>query len=321
MLTSETRFFLEPASSAQRQYEALRAYFVEGVSSADASRRFGYTPGSFRVLCHHFRRSKPDFFRELKHGPHTQPKKDAVRQLILGMRKQNLSVYDIESALKTQQTPLSATAIWEILHEEGFARLPRRQDAERPATLHPTAADVADCRGFSLAPRRFSTQLGGLFLFLPLLVDCDLPGLVRQAGYPGSKMIPAPQAWLSMLGLKLSSTERKSHVMDLVFDEGLALFAGLNVVPKTTYLDTYSHSFSPKTNEKLRKLWIGVLRQKKLLKGESFNLDFHSIPFFGADEFVERHYLSKRSRSQKSILVFLAQDADPELAKFLVRFG
>src|SRR5260370_6628114 len=122
-------------------------------------------------------------------------------------------------------------------------------------------------------------------------------------------MIPAPQAWLSLLGLKLSSTERKNHVMDLVFDEGLALFAGLNVVPKTTYLETYSHSFSPKTNEKLRKLWIGVLRQKKLLKGESFNLDFHSIPFFGADEFVE-HYLAKRSRSQKSILVFLAQDAE-----------
>jgi len=94
VLTSESRFFLEPASSAQRQYEALRAYFVEGVSSADVSRRFGYTPGSFRVLCHHFRRSKPDFFRELKHGPHTQPKKNAVRELILGMRKQNLSIYD-----------------------------------------------------------------------------------------------------------------------------------------------------------------------------------------------------------------------------------
>jgi hypothetical protein len=219
------------------------------------------------------------------------------------MRKQNLSIYDIESALKTQETPLRTTAIWEILHDEGFARLPRRLDSERPDTLHPTAAAIADCREFSLAPRRFVTQLGGLFLFLPLLVDCDLPALVRQAGYPGSKMIPAPQAWLSLLGLKLSSTERKNHVMDLVFDEGLALLAGLNVVPKTIYLETHSYSFSPKVNEKLRQLWIGVLRQKKLLKGESFNLDFHSIPFFGADEFVERHYLSKRSRSQKSILV------------------
>src|ERR1039457_5968933 len=88
----ETRFFPEPAPPAQRQYEALRAYFVEGVSSAAVSQRFGYTRGSFRVLCHHFRRSKPDFFRELQHGPQTQPKKDAVRELILGMRKQNLSI-------------------------------------------------------------------------------------------------------------------------------------------------------------------------------------------------------------------------------------
>jgi transposase len=209
-LTSGTRFFLEPASPAQRQYEALRACFVDGVSSTDVSRRFGYTPGAFRVLCHHFRRSKPGFFRELRRGPHTRPRKNAVRELIFGMRKQNLSIYDIASALKTRGTPLSTTAIWEILHEEGFARLPRRQDAERPPTLHPTAAAVADRREFSLAPRRFSTQLGGLFLFLPLLVEGGLPGLVRQAGYPGSKMIPAPQAWLSLLGLKLSSTERKS---------------------------------------------------------------------------------------------------------------
>src|SRR6266446_2176405 len=101
VLTPESRFFLEPASSAQRQYEALRAYFVEGLSSADVASRFGYTSGSFRVLSHHFRRSKPDFFRELKHGPHTQPKKDAVRELILGLRTEKLSIYDIDSALKT----------------------------------------------------------------------------------------------------------------------------------------------------------------------------------------------------------------------------
>jgi hypothetical protein len=309
----QARFFLEPASPAQRQYEALRAYFVEGVPSWEVSERFGYTAGSFRVLCHHFRRSKPDFFRALKPGPRSQPKKSAVRELILAMRKQNLSIYDIERALQSRQTPLSCTAIWEILHEEGFARLPRRDDAERPETLRPTIAAVADRREFSLAPRRFQTQLGGLFLFLPWLVRCDLPALVRQAGYPGSKMIPAAQAWLSLLALKLSSTERKSHVMDLVFDEGIALFAGLNVVPKTTYLATYSHSISPQMNERFRKLWIAALERQKLLAGESFNLDFHAIPFFGADEFVERHYLSKRSRSQKSILVFLAQDADSQV--------
>jgi hypothetical protein len=93
---------------------------------------------------------------------------------------------------------------------------------------------VADRREFSLQPRKFQTQIGGLFLLLPFLVRCDFPELVRKAGYPGTKMIPGLQALLSMLALKLSSTERKSHVMDLVFDDGIALFAGLNVVPKTT---------------------------------------------------------------------------------------
>lgn len=312
-LTPEARFFLEPISSTHRQYEALRAYFVEGASSADAAQRFGYTPGSFRVLCHHFRRSRPDFFRQFKPGPLTQPKKSAVRDVIVSMRKQNLSIYDIERALKQNQTPLSCTAIWEVLREAGFARLPRRGDEERPETVRPAIAAVADRREFSLAPRRFQTQWGGLFLFLPSLVRCDLPGLVRQAGYPGSKMIPAPQAWLALLALKLSSAERKSHIMDFVFDEGLALFAGLNVVPKTTYLETYSHSISPEMNRKFGKLWIPALQREKLLGGETFNLDFHAIPFFGEDEFVERHYLSKRSRSQKSILVFLAQDADSQV--------
>ena len=131
-LTKEGRFFLEPASPSHRQYEALRAYFVEGISSQLVAERFGYTAGSFRVLCHHFRRSQPDFFRDLKPGPRTQPKKDAVRDLILAMRKRNLSIYDIARSLKDNGTPLSGTAIWEILHEEGFARLPRRQDDERP---------------------------------------------------------------------------------------------------------------------------------------------------------------------------------------------
>jgi transposase len=312
-LTKEQRFFLEPDTAAQRQYEALRAYFVDRVSTAEVSKRFSYTPGSFRVMCHHFRRNKPEFFQELKRGPQSQPKKSAVRELIVAMRKQNLSVYDIESALKTKGTPLSCTAIWEILREEGFSRLPRRGDQERPEKTRPETAAVADRRQFVLTDQRFETQLGGLFLLIPALVRCKITELVHKAGYPGSKMIPATQALLSLLALKLSGRRRKSHVMDLVFDEGIALFAGLNVVPKTTYLSTYSDSISPKMNDKFRAAWVSVLQKEKLLEGESFNLDFHTIPFFGADEFVERHYLSKRSRSQKSILVFLAQDADSQV--------
>jgi len=62
-LTDFSRVFLEPSNATHRQYEALRAFFVEGLPSAEAARRFGYTPGSFRVLVHQFRQGPPrDFF-------------------------------------------------------------------------------------------------------------------------------------------------------------------------------------------------------------------------------------------------------------------
>src|SRR3954470_21608118 len=57
------RRFLEPSNSTHRQYEALRAYFVDRLPSAEVAARFGYTPGSFRVLVHQFRNEPHrDFF-------------------------------------------------------------------------------------------------------------------------------------------------------------------------------------------------------------------------------------------------------------------
>jgi hypothetical protein len=89
----------------------------------------------------------------------------------------------------------------------------------------------------SLAPRTFTTTCGGLFLFVPDLVRLPLDSLVQAAHLPGSKMIPAGHALRACLALKLWSIERHSHVMALAADEGLALFAGLNVSPKKSYPD------------------------------------------------------------------------------------
>ena len=64
----------------------------------------------------------------------------------------------------------------------------------------------------------FETQVGGLLVLLPLLVRLGIYRLAEEAALPGSKAIPSTQALLSALALKLTSIERKSHVMDLVFD-------------------------------------------------------------------------------------------------------
>ncbi|MGB8261079.1 MAG: hypothetical protein WCE75_12040, partial [Terracidiphilus sp.] len=115
-------FFLEPSSARQRQYEALRAYFVEGKESADVARSFGYTTGSFQVMCHHFRRDpSPVFFAAPKPGPRSQPHKSAARDLVIELRKSNHSVYEISETLKERGCALSPTGVREVLKAEGFA--------------------------------------------------------------------------------------------------------------------------------------------------------------------------------------------------------
>ena len=305
------RFFQEPRQPRHRMYEALRAYFVEGRLPKQIARAFGYSVGYFHLLCHHFRRDPdPAFFVSPRPGPRSQPKKSAARDLIVRLRKQNYSVYEISQTLKDRNAPLSPTAVREVLKEEGFAPLPRRLDEERPDYPPPTIEPAADVREFSLAPHTLATRCGGLFLFLADLVRLGCSRLAAAARLPGSKMIPAEHALRACLALKLWSLERKSHVMALVADPGLALFAGLNAIPKKSYFAEYSARIDPTKTTRLLASWHEQLADTRLFPGESFNLDFHSVPYYGEDPVVERHYVSHRSRRQPSILVFLAQDAD-----------
>jgi transposase len=292
-------------------YEALRAYFLQGRSSRDVAREFGYTPGSFRVLCHQFRHDpNPQFFLITPPGPQKQPQKSAARDRIVALRKQNHSVYEISETLRQEGVRLSPTAVREVLKQEGFAPLPRRLDEERIDRPRPTIEPVANCADFSLAPRQFITRCGGLFLFLPDLLRLELDKLSQAANLPGSSMIPPAHALRACLALKLWSLERKSHVMALVADEGLALFCGLNAIPKKSYLSEYSHRIDSTQTTQMLAAWHAQVAGEKLFHGASFNLDFHSVPYYGEDPVIERHYVSARSRRQPSVLVFLAQDAE-----------
>ena len=311
-LTSPDRFFLTPTCPRHRRYEALRAFFLEGRPSAEVAREFGYSPGSFRVLCHEFRHDPHawEFFIQTSIGrPPGVRRHDVVREAVIALRKRNYSVTEISQALEERGHHVTPAAARDILREEGFAPLPRRLDEERPDHLGPAVQPVADVREFSLQPREFLTACGGLFLFLPDLVRCEVPHLALAAGLPGSQPIPATHALLASLALKLQSVERKSHVMALAADPGLALFAGLNTIPKKSFLSEYSHRFERQQTLRLLGAWQDTLSAEGLTSGESINLDFHSIPYGGEHPVVEKHYVAMRSRRQPSILAFLAQDA------------
>ncbi len=301
--------FLTPQNSNHRQYEALRAYFVDRLPAAEVACRFGYTVGSVRQLAHQLRQNPARPFFAEPPRPGAKPSETVQRQIVQ-LRKQNQSIYDISEALRKEGIQRTAVAVAEVLKQEGFAPLPRRRDEERPPGTKPTAADPADVRALSLEPRTVRTKFGGLFLFLPALAAMSFDRVIGKCDLPGSEMVPAKHAIRSLLALKLFGTQRHTHVMSAVLDEGLALFAGLNVIPKRSFLTEYSGRIPPACYPKLMRHWFDAMSGLGLEHGSSFDLDFHTIPFHGEDALVEKHYVSKRSRRQKGILAFLAQDGE-----------
>jgi hypothetical protein len=152
--------------------------------------------------------------------------------------------------------------------------------------------------------------LAGLFLFLPLLAQVRFDHLVGQADYPGSRMVPACSALLSLLTLKLLDKERRSHIDDFNFDEALGLFAGLNVLPKKSYATAYSYRTSRAQQRALLAGWVRALSSLLFPQAQAFSLDFHAVPYRGDDAGLETHYLPRRGKAGTSILTFFALEND-----------
>jgi hypothetical protein len=170
---------------------------------------------------------------------------------------------------------------------------------------------VADVRTMSWVPGRcLRTRLAGAFLFVPLLARLHFDALVQRAGYPGSTRVPAPAALLSLLALKLLDKERRSHVNDFCFDEALGLFAGLNVLPKKSFLTEYSYRTRREQQRGLLAAWVGALSGHLFPQAHTFSLDFHPIPHRGEADGLERHYVPLAGKAQPSVLSFFALEQD-----------
>jgi len=153
----------------------------------------------------------------------------------------------------------------------------------------------------------------GLYLFAPFLAQLNLSKIVRSAGLPGTKVIPALSYFLSFLSLKLLGTERYVHVGDHAFDPALGLFAGLNGLPKCTALSTYSYSLDEVHIMRLQKAFIQQASKLELYDGEIINLDFHTIPHYGEESVLEEHWAGARGKVMKGALTLFAQDAESKL--------
>ena len=301
-------FFAIPADATQRRYEGLRAYLYEDLPAEDAAGRVGWTTTTLHSAVRDFRAGRREFFVTPRPGPKSAPAKDAARGRIVALRRAGHSVYEISEALAGTDTPLNRTGVSEVLAEEGFTRQWPRPHAARggPKKEPLAAAGVVD---FEALPRRWSTKVAGLYLAIPELVALDLPRLVAEAGYPGTKVIPAISSVLSLLALKLVAMRRVSHVYELAADPAAGLFAGLGAIPKATSLTDYSYRTDHRMQARLLSGLGASMLTGGLVEGSDFDLDFHAVMHYGEDPILEEHYVPRRSQRTASVLTFFAQDA------------
>ena len=304
-------FFSHPICTAQRHYEALRAFYHEGLSATEAAKKFGLSPTYFKKLRVEFagalRAGGLPFFEEKKRGPKQPHTDEEVVQQIVALRKRNYSIADIKSVLDAEQSPVSLDTIDRILKAEGFAPLPKRTRQQRLAVIPPEKFSAPLSEPWVLTDEQFLTETGaGPLVFLPLLEQLGIVQAIAACRFPATSQISDVQSVLAFLALKLTGGKRWSHDRRWNMDRALGLFAGLNVLPKATTLSTYSYRVTRQENRRLLERLSQIFRNA-IEEDGAFNLDFKAIPHWGDESVLERNWSGSRSKAIKSLLALIVQ--------------
>lgn len=309
-------FFNSPTHPLHRQYEALRAFFIEGQTAEMVAARFHYKKSAIYSLTRDFQKqiknkeiTPEHFFHPIKLGRKPADNHDQIREQVILLRKKYLSVPDIKSILDAQSLGLSERAIHSILKEEGFARLPRRNKVERQSAFSKKIIEAPKSELLSSDIENFNTTEAGLLLFLFYIKKYNIDTIIEQSTYPGTKQIPTLQSILAFIGLKLSNVRRYCADDLWCMDRGLGLFAGLNVLPKTAWYTSYSSRVTREMNinflKAMHKLWV-----KQGLLSDTTNMDFVTVPYWGEENHLEKNWSGTRHHALSSVLAAIAHDAD-----------
>jgi len=306
-------YFTKDLKPRQKQYEALRAVAFQEGTIDEIAPCFGYTPQSLKTLANRLLRGKHQLFPDIKSGPKGRHTAQETVKVIIGLRRERrLNAKEISEELGKTDRPVSIRTVERILNDAGFPKLHRRTDRERGISrkgmLIPQRSANLDING--LDPFRVECQVAGVYLFLPYILDSGILDIVSQCNLPESNDIGKHQASLSMLLLKLIGNERLSHIKQYDADSGFGIFAGLNVLPKPSYMCSYSCRTEASALMEFQKSVIEnfLHLHPDLYEGQTINLDFHSIPHFGIESEMEKVWCGARGKALKGANTFFAQD-------------
>jgi transposase len=311
---SPESYFSIPGSAQHKKYEALRAFFYEKKDAETVAELFGFTVSTVYSMTRDFRNhlnqnGGPDyFFKVVAKGRRLKTHIEDIDHIIISMRKQNFSAENITAALQAKGQKISYGYVYSLLRKEGFSRLHRRSIGEKQQLSAPKIeAPLAEL--IEIKDEKFDSNNAGILCLLPIIRKYGIDKQIEKSDYPETKAIGKTASILSFLALKLSNIRRYSCDDLWCMDRGPGLFAGLNVLPKTAWLSSYSHRVTARMNRSflagLHRLW-----SSNDLLGDTSNLDFTTIPCWGDGRHLENNWSGKRGKALSSILAVLAQDAD-----------
>jgi len=314
-------FFLQPATIAQKQYEALRMYYLENKTAKEVAEKFGYRHRGFTTILTVFNKRIKNsdvenlFFKPTGKGRRTTQKVKDAKSTVVELRKKYHSVEEIKSILDGQGLDISEKTIYNIIKQEGFSRLPRRVKMVKSTLELPEKLSADKSFSLKFSPENFKSISAGILVLLPYITRYGIYEAIKKSGYPETKTISRISSILSFVALKASNIRRYSSDDRWCMDRGTGLFAGLNVLPNAAWYTSYSHRVTTDMNirflKSLHKIWLdnGLL-------GDTSNLDFTTIPYWGEDEHLENNWSGKRGKALASMLAVLAHNPDTGIINY-----
>jgi hypothetical protein len=306
-------YFLNQEIVNKKKYDALRAFFFEKLTAEEVAKTYGYSLSSLYSLTRDFRKHlkqghEEDFFFKSPVLGRKSKQPEGLKEMAIGLRKQNFSAEDIVGIVNAKGYHVTYGYIYKLLNTEGFARLPRRGMSEKKKLELPKIKAPVACM-LEIKNEKFHSRTTGIFAFLPYIQKFGIDQAINSSLYPSTKAISKMSSILSFIAIKLSNIKRYSNDDLWCMDRGMGLFAGLNVLPKSAWLSSYSSRVTKQMNleflKSLHKTWC----QHGLLS-DTCNLDFTTIPYWGDNGHLENNWSGKRNKALSSMLGILAQDPD-----------